>query len=115
MKVILSTSMAESSVILPGVRYIIDTGLMKLRRGHWLNMEWTAQKNIQQRWGRAGENPDTKVPSAIPSHSEHAVDSLLREFTSFRVRQRKTDRQCQGRSMPSLDIADVWAVPAAAT
>jgi hypothetical protein len=44
----------KSFVTFPSIRYIIDTGLVKLRRVQWLNMEWIAQKNIQLRKGCSG-------------------------------------------------------------
>jgi len=59
-KVILSTNVAETSLTLPGVRHVVDSGLVRRarfdpRRG--LNTLWTVRadrKSAEQRAGRAG-------------------------------------------------------------
>ncbi|KAI1329422.1 P-loop containing nucleoside triphosphate hydrolase protein [Xylariaceae sp. FL0255] len=59
-KVILSTNIAESSVTLPDVRYIIDTGKVRQKvydpqqRLTSLQCTWISNANVKQRAGRAG-------------------------------------------------------------
>lgn len=59
-KVILATNIAETSITLPGIRYVIDTGLVKVR-GYQsriglesLTVRPVSQANANQRMGRAG-------------------------------------------------------------
>ncbi len=59
-KVILATNIAETSITLPGIRYVIDTGLVKVR-GYQsriglesLTVRPVSQANADQRMGRAG-------------------------------------------------------------
>jgi HrpA-like RNA helicase len=59
-KVLLSTNIAESSITVPDVRYVIDLGLIKVK--HYdsetnvesLQLQWTSKASANQRKGRAG-------------------------------------------------------------
>ncbi|KHN31399.1 Hypothetical protein glysoja_023053 [Glycine soja] len=59
-KVIFSTNLAETSLTIPGVRYVIDSGLVKDSRfdpGSGMNVLkvcWISQSSADQRAGRAG-------------------------------------------------------------
>lgn len=59
-KIILSTNIAETSVTVPDVKYVVDTGKMKekrydqLRRITKLQCTWESNSNARQRAGRAG-------------------------------------------------------------
>jgi ATP-dependent helicase HrpA len=59
-RVILSTNVAETSVTLPGIRYVIDSGLVRLRRYNprtrvqRLQIEPVSQASADQRKGRCG-------------------------------------------------------------
>jgi HrpA-like RNA helicase len=59
-KVILATNIAETSVTLPGIRYVVDTGLHKIRRVaastgmESLSVEEISKAQAAQRTGRAG-------------------------------------------------------------
>lgn len=63
-KVVLSTNIAETSITLPGVRYVVDTGVVKAR-GYsprlgldYLLVQPISKAQARQRAGRAGrENP----------------------------------------------------------
>lgn len=63
-KIILATNIAETSVTIPDVRYIVDTG--KLREKHYdqdqritkLLCTWISKSNMKQRAGRAGRVQD---------------------------------------------------------
>ncbi|XP_055302653.1 probable ATP-dependent RNA helicase spindle-E [Sitodiplosis mosellana] len=59
-KIILSTNIAESSITVPDVKYVIDFCLMKYLKSDTtknftsLEMDWAAKNNCKQRAGRAG-------------------------------------------------------------
>ncbi|KUI63563.1 ATP-dependent RNA helicase DHX36 [Cytospora mali] len=59
-KVILSTNIAETSVTIPDVQYVIDTGKVRQiqydnsTRVSWLQNSWISKSNAKQRAGRAG-------------------------------------------------------------
>lgn len=96
-KVILSTNIAESSITVPDIKYVIDFCLTKnlctdtATNCTSLKLEWAAKSNCRQRSGRAGrvmngrvyrlvdknffENTmrDTQVPEILRSPLEHLV------------------------------------------
>jgi ATP-dependent RNA helicase DHX36 len=59
-KIILSTNIAETSVTIPDVQYVVDTGKSRekrydqVRRITELQCRWASKSNVQQRAGRAG-------------------------------------------------------------
>lgn len=59
-KIILSTNIAETSITIPDVRYVVDTGKVKenhynqARRFSQLKCIWISKSNSKQRAGRAG-------------------------------------------------------------
>ena len=82
-KVILSTNIAETSVTIPGVRYVVDPGLVKAR-GYSplvgldiLSVQPTSQAQARQRAGRAGR----EAPGACYRLYTENTFSKLRENT----------------------------------
>ncbi|XP_047340224.1 ATP-dependent RNA helicase DEAH12, chloroplastic-like [Impatiens glandulifera] len=65
-KVIFSTNVAETSLTIPGVKYVVDSGMMKLRRfehGTCMNVLKVcsiSQSSAEQRAGRAGRTAPGK-------------------------------------------------------
>jgi ATP-dependent helicase HrpA len=63
-RVVLSTNVAETSLTVPGIRYVVDTGLARLKRYsprtkvEQLQIEKVAQSAAQQRAGRCGRVMD---------------------------------------------------------
>jgi len=63
-KIILSTNIAETSVTIPDVRFVVDTGKLRetrydqVRRITRLQTVWVSKSNIRQRGGRAGRVQD---------------------------------------------------------
>ncbi|GAA5907222.1 uncharacterized protein JCM6883_006182 [Sporobolomyces salmoneus] len=63
-KIILATNVAETSVTLPGVKYVVDCGVAKEKRYHAdvgidsLTIEGISQSSAKQRAGRAGRESD---------------------------------------------------------
>ncbi|KAI4176400.1 MAG: hypothetical protein LQ343_001140 [Gyalolechia ehrenbergii] len=59
-KIILSTNIAETSITIPDVQYVVDTGKLRekqydqLRRITQLKCTWISKSNMKQRAGRAG-------------------------------------------------------------
>jgi len=83
-KVILSTNIAETSLTIPGIRYVVDTGLARMKRFHpstrteRLPIEPISRASATQRAGRAG-----RVEAGICVRL-YAEEDLARrdEFTS---------------------------------
>lgn len=73
---ILSTNVAEASVTVPGVNYVIDTGLARVMRTHFrtgfskLDLERIALFNARQRAGRAARERDGVCLRLWTSHEE---------------------------------------------
>ena len=59
-RIVLATNVAETSLTVPGIRYVIDTGLARVKRYSWrtkveqLQIESVSQAASQQRAGRCG-------------------------------------------------------------
>jgi len=63
-RVVLATNVAETSLTVPGIRYVVDTGLARVKRYSWRNkveqlqVEPIAQSAAKQRAGRCGRVMD---------------------------------------------------------
>ena len=59
-KIILATNVAETSLTIPGIRYVVDTGFARISRYsnnsqvQKLQTEWISKANVKQRRGRCG-------------------------------------------------------------
>ncbi|XP_062470909.1 ATP-dependent RNA helicase DHX33 [Pezoporus occidentalis] len=59
-KVILSTNIAETSITIPGIKYVVDTGMVKAKKYRpetgleVLAVQWVSKAQAWQRTGRAG-------------------------------------------------------------
>ncbi|MCK9507163.1 MAG: ATP-dependent RNA helicase HrpA [Pigmentiphaga sp.] len=59
-RVILATNVAETSLTVPGIRFVVDTGLVRMKRYSWRNkveqlrIERASQASCNQRAGRCG-------------------------------------------------------------
>ncbi|KAI4345277.1 hypothetical protein L6164_012414 [Bauhinia variegata] len=78
-KVIFATNLAETSLTIPGVKYVIDSGLLKDSRfepGSGMNVLkvcWTSQSSANQRAGRAGR---TEPGRCYRLYSEFDYESM---------------------------------------
>ncbi|KAF8311086.1 ATP-dependent RNA helicase Prh1, partial [Clavulina sp. PMI_390] len=103
-KIVLATNIAETSITIPGIKYVIDTGLCKEKqwvvaknRGSGLEALVTkpiSRSSAQQRAGRAGrEGPGTCfrlfTEEAFKEMSEAALPEIQRCNLSFAVLQMK--------------------------
>jgi len=58
--IVLATNVAETSLTVPGIRYVVDSGLVRIKRYGWrqkveqLNVEPISQASAKQRAGRCG-------------------------------------------------------------
>jgi len=59
-RIVLATNVAETSLTVPGIRYVVDSGLARIKRYGWrqkveqLNVEPISQASAKQRAGRCG-------------------------------------------------------------
>lgn len=89
-KIIISTSIAESSITVPDVKYVIDTCLTKqlwcdpVTNYTHLRVEWASKSSLNQRKGRAGRVSDGLCFRLITrnfyqtSLDEHDLPAMLR-------------------------------------
>lgn len=74
-KVILATNIAETSITVPGVNHVIDSGLVKIPRYDGrtgittLREEWISQASAEQRAGRAGRTGPGVCVRLYPAHT----------------------------------------------
>ncbi len=58
--VVVATNVAETSITIPSIRYVVDTGKVKVKKWDKLTgvqtyeVEWTSKASAEQRSGRAG-------------------------------------------------------------
>ncbi len=110
-RVILATNVAETSLTVPGIRYVVDTGLARVKRYSYRNkveqlqVEPIAQSAAKQRAGRCG-----RVSSGVCFR--------LYDETDFNQRPAHTDPEILRSSlagvilrMKSLGLADVEEFP----
>ena len=69
-RVVLSTNVAETSLTVPGIRYVVDCGLARLNRYsvknkvQMLQIEKISQASANQRAGRCGDRKSTRLNSS---------------------------------------------------
>ena len=88
-RIILSTNVAETSLTVPGIKYVIDTGLARISRYSWrskiqrLPIERISQASANQRKGRCG-----RISAGICYRLYSEDDFLLRdEFTQPEIQR----------------------------
>ena len=89
-KVVVSTNVAETSITIPGMRYVVDSGREKTRSfdiasgSSEFTVQWVAQSSASQRLGRAGRTGPGHCyrlySSAVYSNlfKEHSTPEILR-------------------------------------
>jgi ATP-dependent helicase HrpA len=76
-RIVLATNVAETSLTVPGIRYVVDAGLARVKRYSWrskveqLQIEPVSQAAAQQRAGRCGRVADG-VCIRLYSEADHA-------------------------------------------
>ncbi|MGI9587170.1 MAG: ATP-dependent RNA helicase HrpA, partial [Dietzia maris] len=110
-RVVLSTNIAETSVTVPGIRYVVDTGLARISRYSTrtkvqrLPIEPVSQASAAQRAGRCGRVADG---ICIRLYSEEDFDSRP-EFTDPEIL--RTNLASVILSMADLDLGPVDDFP----
>ncbi|WP_345803261.1 ATP-dependent RNA helicase HrpA [Microbacterium sp. AZCO] len=110
-RVILSTNVAETSLTVPGIRYVVDTGTARISRYsnrskiQRLPIEAISQASAQQRSGRAGR---TAPGIAIRLYSEEDFDRRD-EFTEPEIL--RTSLASVILQMLSLGFGDISSFP----
>lgn len=110
-RVVLATNVAETSLTVPGIRYVIDTGTARISRYssrskvQRLPIEAISQASANQRSGRAGRTSDG---IAIRLYSEEDFDSRA-EFTEPEIL--RTSLASVILQMLSLGFGDITAFP----
>jgi ATP-dependent helicase HrpA len=110
-RVVLATNVAETSLTVPGIRYVIDTGTARISRYsnrskvQQLPIEAISQASANQRAGRAGRTSDG---IAIRLYSEEDFDRRP-EFTEPEIL--RTSLASVILQMLSLGFGDITAFP----
>ncbi|SFT83794.1 ATP-dependent RNA helicase HrpA [Halomonas saccharevitans] len=110
-RIVLSTNVAETSLTVPGIRYVIDPGLVRISRYSYkakiqrLPVEPVSQASANQRKGRCG-----RVAEGVCIRLFDEEDFLARpEFTDPEIR--RTNLASVILSMLSLKLGDIAAFP----
>lgn len=84
--IVVSTNVAETSVTLPGIKYVVDSGRVKARVFDHRSgisqyqVQWISQASADQRAGRAGR---TGEPASDTAPSSHGVGCCCHHPFSF--------------------------------
>ncbi|HIP81724.1 MAG TPA: ATP-dependent RNA helicase HrpA [Leucothrix mucor] len=111
MRIILATNVAETSLTVPGIKYVIDTGLARISRYSWrsrvqrLPIEKISQASANQRSGRCGR---TSNGIAIRLYAEDDFEAR-NEFTLPEIQ--RTNLASVILQMASLNLGDVSQFP----
>ncbi|MEH6457745.1 MAG: ATP-dependent RNA helicase HrpA, partial [Cocleimonas sp.] len=110
-RIILATNVAETSLTVPGIKYVIDTGLARISRYSWrsrvqrLPIEKISQASANQRSGRCGR---TSSGIAIRLYAEDDFESRP-EFTLPEIQ--RTNLASVILQLTSLNLGDVYDFP----
>ncbi|WP_299177301.1 ATP-dependent RNA helicase HrpA [uncultured Neptuniibacter sp.] len=110
-RVVLSTNVAETSLTVPGIKYVVDTGLARISRYSYrskvqrLPIEAVSQASANQRAGRCGR---VSEGTCIRLFSEDDFNGRP-EFTDAEIR--RTNLAAVILQMLSLKLGDIAAFP----
>lgn len=82
--VVVATNVAETSLTIPGIRYVVDCGKVKSKRYELttgverFEIDWTSKASADQRAGRAGR---TGMGHCYRLYSSEAFESRFQQFT----------------------------------
>ncbi|XP_049276280.1 ATP-dependent RNA helicase TDRD9, partial [Rhipicephalus sanguineus] len=123
-KIILSTNIAESSITVPDIKYVVDFCLTKClvcdpeTKYSCLKMEWASKANCKQRQGRAGRVSEGRLYRMIPESfyqnqlPEYGIPEMQRcplELTVLKVKKLALDepRAMLGLCLDPPDLGDI--------
>ena len=110
-RIILATNVAETSLTVPGIKYVVDTGLARISRYSWrsrvqrLPIEKVSQASANQRSGRCGR---TSNGITIRLYAEDDYESRP-EFTLPEIQ--RTNLASVILQLTSLNLGDVFDFP----
>ncbi|WP_299879836.1 ATP-dependent RNA helicase HrpA [uncultured Cocleimonas sp.] len=110
-RIVLATNVAETSLTVPGIKYVIDAGMARISRYSWrsrvqrLPIEKVSQASANQRSGRCGR---TSSGIAIRLYSEDDFESRP-EFTLPEIQ--RTNLASVILQLTSLNLGDVYDFP----
>jgi len=110
-RIVLATNVAETSLTVPGIKYVIDTGLARISRYSWrsrvqrLPIEKISQASANQRSGRCGRTSDG---IAIRLYAEDDFTGRS-EFTLPEIQ--RTNLASVILQLASLNLGDVYEFP----
>lgn len=110
-RIVLSTNVAETSLTVPGIKYVVDTGVARISRYSYrskvqrLPIEAVSQASANQRAGRCGR---VSAGTCIRLYSEEDYNSRP-EFTDAEIR--RTNLAAVILQMLSLKLGDISAFP----
>jgi len=110
-RIIISTNVAETSLTVPGIKYVIDTGLARISRYSWrsrvqrLPIEKISQASANQRSGRCGRTSDG-IAIRLYAEDDFAGRS---EFTLPEIQ--RTNLASVILQLASLNLGNVYDFP----
>lgn len=121
-KIILSTNIAETSVTIPDVQYVVDTGKSREkrydqeRRLTQLQCTWISKSNVKQRSGRAGRVQNGNYYALYTKSRFESMRALgLPELLRSELQEVCLDIKAQSLKMPVREfLAEAIEPPAAA-
>ncbi|HLR82879.1 MAG TPA: ATP-dependent RNA helicase HrpA [Paenalcaligenes sp.] len=113
-RVVLATNVAETSVTVPGIRYVVDSGLARIKRYSWRNkieqlrIERISQASANQRAGRCGRlGPGVCIrlysEEDFESRSEFTDPEILRSSLASVILRLKSLRVDDVENFPFVD------------
>ncbi|KAI9836694.1 MAG: hypothetical protein M1838_005003 [Thelocarpon superellum] len=106
-KIILATNIAETSITIPDVRYVVDTGKLRekqydhIRRITKLPCTWISKSNSKQRAGRAGRVQNGHYYALFPQARYEAMRAIgLPEILRSDLQEICLDIKAQAFQMP---------------
>ena len=120
-RVVLATNVAETSLTVPGIRYVIDSGLARIKRYSWRNkveqlrIEAISQASASQRAGRCGRvGPGICIrlydEAEFKLRPEFTDPEILRSSLAGVILRMKALRLNDIESFPFLDVPSGRAV-----
>ena len=108
-RVVIATNLAETSLTIPDVAYVVDSGLIKqsvwdlASRTESLPMRWHSQAGCRQRWGRAGRN---RPGTVYPLYTRQQFESFDPYTAPAAVRERLDDIFVQAKRAGQGSLID---------
>ena len=122
LQIILSTNIAETSITISGVRYVVDTGFVKTRSyspkqgADCLQVAPVSQAQARQRSGRAGEARNLPLPCCVhivkvmTSTGMQSLAGREAPGKAFRLYTESAFQQLQPTTLPEIQRTNLSSV-----